>query len=83
MIKKYIKLIGTVCLDFFASVMLAFTLPGVIGDFILELKSSLGIIDRPNISGPGYVFLEILFLLIFAALVVYFNINEYKKSKIK
>lgn len=81
MFKKYIKLIAITCLDFFALVSLAVTLPGFIGDFILELQSSLDIISRPNLAGPGIVFLQVLFLLIFAFLVIYLNINEYNKSK--
>ncbi len=81
MFNKYIKLIAITCLDFFAIVSLLVTLPGFVGDFILELKSSFGIINRPNLAGPGIVFLQVLFLLIFAFLVVYLNINEYKKSK--
>lgn len=81
MIKKYIKIIGITCLDFFAITSIVIRLPGIIGDFILELKSSLGIISRPNISGPLFVFLEILFLLMFTSLVIYFNVAEYRKLK--
>lgn len=83
MFKKYIKLIVITCLDFFSFVCLAVTLPGIMGDLILEIKSSLHIIDRPNLAGPGIVSLEVLFLLTFAFLVIYLNVNEYKKSKIK
>ncbi len=78
MINKTIKII---LLDIFVILTLATTLPGFIGDFILELKSSLGIIDRPNMAGPVVVFFQILFLIMFAVLTIYFNINEYKKIK--
>ena len=81
MIKKYLKLIGITCLDFFIIIALIPILPGFIGDFILELKNSLGIIDRVTSSSPLIAGAQVLLLLILIYLVIYLNINEYKKSK--
>jgi len=83
MIKKYIKLIAITCLDFFSCLILIFIFPGFFMELIVEIKDSLKIIDRPTIATPLDLLIPVLFLLIFAFLVIYLNVNEYKKSKIK
>lgn len=83
MFKKYFKLIGITCLDFFTVVFCGFFLIAFTSEFIIEVKDELKIINRPTQTTPLDSFIWIMFMLIFVALVVYLNITEYKKSKIQ
>lgn len=83
MFKRYMKLIVITCLDFYTIVFGGLFLYIFVSDFIMEFKSYFKLIDRPIMSGPLESLGIISFIVLFVFLVVYLNINEYKKSKIE
>ncbi len=81
MSKNFKRLIGIICVDALSIPTLIAMIPGYVKTFISTIKSSFGSIDKINLVNPWIALLQLLFLVVYAILIIYFNIHEFKKMK--